>query len=326
MPVALITGINGQDASFLAELLLDNGYEVHGTTRRNSILENQCPRVAHLQKNLTVHYGDLTDSPSMVTLLNRIQPEEIYNLGAQSDVRISFEQPILTTNTNAVAVLNLLECVRATCPQAKFYQAGSSEMFGNCVDLDGYQRETSKMCPVSPYGISKLFAHNTVIYYRERFGMFACNGIFFNHESHRRGTNFVTNKVVKAAVKIKHGLQNQLALGNLNATRDWGHSKDYVKAMWLIMQQPQADDYVCATGISHSVENMVAHVFGRLNLDWQRYVVQDPMYYRDPELHNLRGDASKLQKITSWTPQYTFETMLDEMIDYWESQIACSKL
>jgi GDPmannose 4,6-dehydratase len=321
MKKALITGINGQDASYLAELLIDKGYEVHGTTRRNSILENQNPRVDHIKKKIKIHYADLTDVVSFLALVNKIKPDEIYNLGAQSDVRISFEQPLYTSNVNAISVLNLLEIIRTTCPQSKFYQAGSSEMFGNSLDPDGFQRETTKMLPVSPYGISKLFAHNTTIYYRDRYNMFACNGIFFNHESSRRGTNFVTNKVVKAAAMIKKGLISELTLGNLDATRDWGHSKDYVRAMWMIMQQDQPSDYVCATGISHSVRDMVNYVFGKLELDWTKHVICDPVLYRNPELCNLRGDSSRLRNIVKWQPEYTFETMLDEMIDYWKNSI-----
>jgi GDPmannose 4,6-dehydratase len=321
MKKALITGINGQDASYLAELLIDKGYEVHGTTRRNSVLENQNPRVDHIKSKIHIHYGDLTDSVGMLNLIDQVRPDEVYSLAAQSDVRISFEQPLYTANVNATGVLNLLETVRKICPNSKFYQAGSSEMFGNSVDPDGCQRESTQMLPVSPYGIAKLFAHNTTVYYRDRYGMFACNGIFFNHESSRRGTNFVTNKVAKTAVMIKKGLADRLMLGNLDSTRDWGHSKDYVRAMWMIMQQDQPSDYVCATGVAHSIRDMVNYVFGKLDLDWNDYVTCDTALYRNPELFNLCGDSSKLRNTVKWQPEYNFETMLDEMIEYWNAQV-----
>lgn len=321
MKKALITGINGQDASYLAEFLLSKNYEVHATTRRNSVLENQHPRVEHIKNDIRIYQGDISDTVSMINLLQQIQPDEIYNLAAQSDVKISFQNPAFTTHVNAVSVANLLESTRLICPQAKFYQASSSEMFGNSKDADGFQRESTPMLPVSPYGIAKLFAHNTGVYYRKRFGMFVCNGILFNHESPRRGTNFVTNKVVKNAVMIKAGLADSLILGNLESRRDWGHSSDYVKAMWHMMQHNEPDDFVCASGISHSVKDMVSYVFGQLDLDWTQFIKQDAMYFRDPELYYLKGDSTKLLSKTNYTPQYTFETMLDEMIAYWKTQL-----
>jgi GDPmannose 4,6-dehydratase len=246
-----------------------------------------------------------------------VQPDEIYNLGAQSHVKVSFDQPIYTASVTAIGTLNLLEAARQITPTAKIYQASSSEMFGNQFDIDGFQRETTKMIPVSPYGCSKVFAHNLCVNYRNSYNMFVSTGILFNHESPRRGSNFVTNKVVKEAVKIKKGLSTHVALGNLNAHRDWGHASDYVRAMWLILQREKPDDFVCATGISHSVLDLVEYVFGKLELDYKNYVTQDPKYFRPEELNFLKGDSSKLRNATGWSPTYTFETMLDEMIDYW---------
>jgi GDPmannose 4,6-dehydratase len=249
--------------------------------------------------------------------LQEVKPDEVYNLAAQSHVRISFDQPIYTANATGLGVLNMIEAIKLVDKSIKLYQASSSEMFGNSIDEDGFQRETTPLIPVSPYGCSKVFAYNIARNYRNSYGMFLSNGILFNHESPRRGTNFVTNKVVKAAVEIKYGLADKLALGNLNATRDWGHAKDYVEAMWMILQQDRPDDFVCATGISHSVEDLVKYVFGKLNLNWRNYVVQDEKFLRPEELNDLKGDSAKLRKVTGWKPKYTFESMLDEMIDYW---------
>jgi GDPmannose 4,6-dehydratase len=317
MKKALITGINGQDGSYLAEFLLEKGYEVFGTLKRNSVAENQTARLDKVYDKIKLFYADLTDLSSLISVIQKTQPDEIYNLAAQSHVRISFDQPIYTAQVTGVGTLNMLEAVRLIKPDAKLYQASSSEMFGNSIDVDGFQRETTAMYPVSPYGCAKVYSYNICRNYRNSYNMFISNGILFNHESPRRGTNFVTNKVVKEAVKIKLGLSKKLALGNLDATRDWGHAKDYVEAMWMILQLENPDDYVCATGISHSVKELCEYVFGKLELSYQDYVVMDEKFLRPEELNDLKGDPTKLKKHTGWEPTYTFETMLDEMIEYW---------
>ena len=290
--VALITGINGQDGSYLAEFLLDKGYDVWGTVKRNSVSETQSTRIEHLRSSnkINLEYADLTDMASLVRVLQKIQPTEVYNLAAQSHVRVSFDQPVYTANVTGIGTLNLLEAVRMICPESKIYQASSSEMFGNNIDLDGYQRETTPMNPVSPYGCAKVFSYNICRNYRNSYGMKIWNGILFNHESPRRGTNFVTNKVVKAAVRIKLGLQEELHLGNLDATRDWGHAKDYVEAMWLMLQTDDPNDYVCATGISHSVKDLCVYTFNKLGLNYEDYVKMDEKHLRPEELHDLKGD------------------------------------
>jgi GDPmannose 4,6-dehydratase len=317
MKKALITGINGQDGSYLAEFLLNKGYEVWGILKRNSVAENQTARLNDIFNQVKLEYADLTDLASLIRIISKIQPDELYNLAAQSHVRISFDQPLYTANATGIGALNVLEAVRMVSPHTKIYQASSSEMFGNSIDKDGYQRETTPMNPVSPYGCAKVFAYNISKNYRHSYNMFVSNGILFNHESPRRGTNFVTNKVCKEAVKIKLSLSNELKLGNLEATRDWGHAKDYVKAMWEILQLDKSDDFVCATGISYSVRELCDYVFSSLDLDYREYVTQDEKFLRPEELHNLKGDSSKLVKTTGWTHDYTFESMLDEMIQYW---------
>jgi GDPmannose 4,6-dehydratase len=317
---ALITGINGQDGSYLCELLLSKGYEVTGILKRNSVAENQTARIPdEVFSNIRLFYADMLDMSSLVRVLQEVKPHEIYNLAAQSHVRISFDMPIYTTHSIATGTLNLLEAIRLVCPQAKMYQASSSEMFGNTIDDDGYQRESTPLNPVSPYGCAKVYAHNICTNYRNAYGMFISNGILFNHESPRRGTNFVTNKVAKEAVRIKLGLTSELKLGNLDASRDWGHAKDYVKAMWLMLQQSKPNDFVCSTGISHTVKDLVEYVFGKLELDWKKYIKQDKKFYRSEELEYLKGDCSKAKTELNWKHEYTFETMLDEMITYWEN-------
>ncbi len=315
---AFITGINGQDGSYLAELLVEKDYEVYGIVRRNSIAEHQESRIDHLVGNgVETEYGDLLDVSSLERMIRTIQPDEIYNIAAQSHVRISMDIPQFTVQTNALGLLNVLEAYKNNCPTARFYQASSSEMFGRSVDDDGYQRETTKMEPTSPYGCTKVFGYNMVRHYRNAYKLFACNGILFNHESPRRGSNFVTNKVVKSAVRIKLGLQNKLPLGNLDAYRDWGHSKDYVKAMHMILNHTEPDDFVCATGITHSVGDMCDYVFKKLDLNYKDYVTQDPRFMRAEELKYLRGDATKLRETFGWEPEYTFETMMGEMTNHW---------
>ena len=321
MKKAFITGIAGQDGSYLAEYLLGLGYEVHGVVRRNSTPEHQSSRIEFDLKNLNIYYGDLLDISGLERLLNKIQPDEIYNLAAQSHVRISYDIPQFTVQSNALGVLNILEVYRNSCPNAKFYQASSSEMFGSSVDSDGFQRETTPFKPVSPYGCSKVFGFNIVHNYRHAYKLHASNGILFNHESPRRGSNFVTNKVVKGAVQVKKGLARNLELGNMDSYRDWGHSKDYVKAMHMIINHEIPEDFVVATGKTHSVREMTEYVFSKLGLDYREYVVQNPIFLRPEELPYLKGDCSKLKSTFNWVPEYTFESMMDEMIDFWMRKI-----
>ena len=317
MKKAFITGINGQDGSYLAEYLLELGYEVHGTVRRNSTPENQDTRIEKIHNKINTYYADLLDQGSIERLLDKIQPDEIYNIAAQSHVRISFDIPQFTVQTNALGVLNILEAYRRACPKAKFYQASSSEMFGLSVDDDNFQRETTIMNPVSPYGCSKVFGYNIVRNYRRAYKLHATNGILFNHESPRRGSNFVTNKVVKAAVRIKLGLQDKLELGNMDSYRDWGHSYDYVRAMHLMIQNDEPGDWVVSTMKTHSVREMCELVFNHLGLDYKDYVVQNPKFLRPEELPYLRGDSTKIREELGWKPTYTFKGMMEEMTDYW---------
>ncbi len=315
MKKALITGINGQDGSYLAEFLLEKGYEVHGVLKRNSVAENQTARLDDVFDKLHLYYGDLTDLSSLIGILQKVQPDEVYNLAAQSHVRISFDVPIYTATATGLGVLNVFEACRLVCPKAKIYQASSSEMFGNCIDDDGFQRETTPMRPVSPYGCAKVFGYNIARNYRHSYDMFISNGILFNHESPRRGSNFVTSKVVKGACAIKMCKQEKLALGNLDASRDWGHAKDYVEAMWMILQHDKSDDYVCSTGISHTVRDLCEYSFKALDLDYKDYIMLDEKYLRPEELEDLKGDSTKIREELGWEPRYSFEKMIDEMIE-----------
>ena len=312
---ALITGITGQDGSYLAEHLLEEGYEVHGLVRRHSLAENQSSRIQNIMTDIHTHYGDLLDSSSLSRIFKLVKPDQIYNLGAMSHVRISFDMPEFTINTNGVGSLKMLEAYKEYCPEASYYQASSSEMFGNSVDEDGYQRLTTPMVPVSPYGCAKVLAYNLTRHYRAAYSLKASNGILFNHESPRRGSNFVTSKIVKAAIEIKFGDRKTLELGNLDSYRDWGHSYDYVRAMKKIVEHPVSDDWIISTGETHTVRELCELVFNNLGLNYKDYVVQNPEYIRPEELHYLKGDNSKAVKELGWTPSYTFEELVNDMVE-----------
>ena len=315
---AFITGIAGQDGSYLSELLLEKNYDVYGIVRRNSITEHQRNRLSHLDNKIELSYGDLTDKASLDKVLSTIKPDEIYNLGAQSHVRVSFEIPQFTFETNAMGVYNILESMRHFSPKSKFYQASSSEMFGRSVAEDGFQRETTKFEPTSPYGCAKVFGYNLTKHYRIAYKLFAVNGILFNHESKRRGSNFVTTKVIKTAIRIKNNLEKKLVLGNIHSSRDWGHSKDYVKAMNLIISQKEPNDYVVATGETRSVSQLCEYVFKKLNLDLKKHLEISEKFMRPEELPYLKGDSSKIRNELKWKPEISFENLIDEMIDFWQ--------
>ena len=321
MAKALITGISGQDGSYLTEYLLELGYDVYGIVRRHSVAENQSARLVDTNHKIKTFYGDLTDELSLYRIVEEVKPDEVYNLAAMSHVRISTDMPAFTIKTNSLGVLNMLEVVRTVVPKARFYQASSSEMFGNSIEPGGMQTLTTPMHPVSPYGCSKVLGYNLIRHYRNGFKMHACNGILFNHESPRRGTNFVTNKVVKTAVQIKKGIVDKLELGNMDSCRDWGHSYDYVRGMHKIINHEVPDDFIIATGDTYSVRDMCDHVFARLDMDYKDYVVQNPKYMRPEELKYLRGDSSKIRETLGWEPTYTFASMLDEMIEHWMEKI-----
>lgn len=320
---ALIIGANGQDASYLAEFLIEKNYIVHGTIRRNSVPESQTTRIQHLHDKglITLHYADLTDPISIETVIQKLQPNEIYHLAAQSHVQISFDLPQYTLDVNGGGTLAVLEAVRRFSPHSKVYHAATSEMFGNSSDVDGFQRETTPMVPVSPYGCAKLYAHTLCRNYAQSYGIFVCSGILFNHESPRRGINFVTNKVALQAAKIHLGMADKLVLGNLDAKRDWGHAKDYIEGMWLMLQQETPDSYVLATGETRSVREMVKYVFNRVDLDANKYVQTADKYCRPEELHYLRGDATKARTVLGWNPKISFGAMMDEMVDYWVNKL-----
>jgi GDPmannose 4,6-dehydratase len=317
MKKALITGITGQDGSYLAELLLKKGYHVWGIIRRSSSFHTG--RIDHLyqdphnQPPLKLIYGDLTDGSNLSSIIADVAFDEIYNLGAQSHVRVSFDNPIYTVNTDALGTLRLLEAIRTSKKDVKFYQASSSEMYGNVVEAP--QNEKTPFYPRSPYGCAKVYSFWQTVNYREAYGLFACNGILFNHESPRRGETFVTRKITRAATRIKLGLQDKLFLGNLDAKRDWGFAADFVEAMWLILQQKKADDYVIATGETHSVREFLNEVFGYLKLDWKKFVEIDKRYLRPSEVDILQGDAGKAKKILGWQPKVKFKELARMMTD-----------
>ncbi len=314
---ALITGISGQDGSYLAELLIAEGYEVHGLIRRSSSFNTH--RLDPIYRDpheagtrLVLHYGDLSDGVSLTNLIRDLQPHEIYHLGAQSHVRVSFDIPEYTAQTTGLGTLRILEAIRASGVQTRFYQASSSEMFGAAPPP---QNEKTPFHPRSPYGAAKVFAYWITVNFREAYGLYAVNGVLFNHESARRGETFVSRKITRAVARIRAGLQDKLYLGNLDAFRDWGYAPDYVRAMWLMLQQPQADDFVIATGESHTIREFLDLAFGRVNLDWQQFVEIDPRYYRPSEVDHLRGDASKAERILGWKPTVRFPELVATMVD-----------
>jgi GDPmannose 4,6-dehydratase len=315
---ALITGITGQDGSYLAELLLDKGYEVHGLIRRSSTFGTE--RIDHLYQDrhesgarIFLHHGDLTDGSHLARLIHELEPDEVYNLAAQSHVKVSFDQPVFSVEVDALGTMNLLEAVRAANKPARFYQASSSEMFGLVQETP--QRETTPFHPRSPYGCAKVYSYWQTVNYREAYGLYACNGILFNHESPRRGETFVTRKITMAATRIKLGLQKKLYLGNLDAKRDWGFAGDYVEAMWLMLQQDEPEDFVIATGETHSVREFLEATFGYLELDWREYVEIDERYQRPSEVDLLLGDASKAREKLGWTPRVDFQGLVKMMVD-----------
>jgi GDPmannose 4,6-dehydratase len=315
---ALITGITGQDGSYLAELLLEKGYEVHGIIRRASTFNTG--RIDHLYADphingvrMFLHYGDIADSTNLIKLLYQIQPEEIYHLAAQSHVRVSFDIPEYTGDVTALSTIRILEAIRQTGVGSRFYQASSSEMFGKAREVP--QTENTPFYPRSPYGAAKVYAYWATVNYRESYDLFACNGILFNHESPRRGETFVTRKITRAIARIKAGLDKELYLGNLDAKRDWGYAKEYVEAMWLMLQQDRADDYVVATGETHSVREFLDEAFSYVGLDWQDYVKIDPKYYRPAEVDLLIGDATKARAQLGWKPKTSFKELVRLMVD-----------
>ena len=308
---AIITGITGQDGSYLAEFLLTKGYEVYGVVRRSSLEKND--RIEHIADRVRCVEGDLTDQSSLDQAIEQIQPDEIYNLAAQSFVPVSWNQPVLTADVTGLGTLRVLESIRKHSPKARFLQASSSEMFGKVVESP--QSETTRFHPRSPYGVAKVFAHHITVNYRESYGIFACSSICFNHESPRRGSEFVTRKVTQHVARIKLGLANKLKMGNLEARRDWGFAGDYVQAMWLMLQQPKAEDFVIATGETHSVQELVESAFACAGLDWKQFVEIDPKLVRPAEVDYLCGDARKARNILGWKPQVAFDQLVKMMVD-----------
>jgi GDPmannose 4,6-dehydratase len=308
---ALVTGISGQDGSYLAEFLLSKGYEVHGMKRRTST--KYSARIDHLKDQITVHEGDLLDSTSLIRLLEQIRPDEVYNLAAQSFVPVSWEQPIFTSEVTGLGVTRILDALVHVDQHVRFYQASSSEMFGKVRETP--QCETTPFHPRSPYGVAKAYGHHITVNYRESYDMFACAGILFNHESPRRGLEFVTRKIANGAARIKAGLDQELRLGNLDAKRDWGHACDYVRAMWMMLQQEKPDDFVVGTGEMHSVREFVEIAFDHLGLDWREFVVVDPKFYRLAEVDQLLADPSKARQVLGWEPTVSFQELVREMVD-----------
>lgn len=315
---ALITGISGQDGSYLSEYLLELGYEVYGIVRRLSTAEHQTYRNDHIRDKIKFFYADLLDELSLLNIINTVKPDEIYNLAAMSHVKISSDIPSFTIKVNSLGALSILEVIRQIAPNVKFYQASSSEMFGNSCDADGFQRLTTPMKPVSPYGCSKLLAYNLTCHYRTAYKLHAYNGILFNHESPRRGSNFVSNKIIKTAVQIKKGEKIKLELGNLDSKRDWGHAYDYVRAIHKIVNFEKPRDFIVATGEAYSVRDFCKITFGKLNLNYEDHVIINDKYKRPEELNYLRGDSSETKKLLNWKPTYSFEKMIDEMLNYWQ--------
>jgi len=311
MKKALITGVTGQDGSYLAEFLLEKDYKVIGMVRRTSTINFD--RITHLQDDIELAYGDLLDQVSLIAILQEHRPHEVYNLAAQSFVPTSFEQPVLTGEFTGLGVTRVLDAIRLVGKNIKFYQASSSEMFGKVVEVP--QNEKTPFYPRSPYGVAKVYGHYITVNYRESYGLFACSGILFNHGSPRRGLEFVERKVAHGAARIKLGLAEELRLGNLEAQRDWGYAGDYVEAMWLMLQQDEPDDYVIATGKTHSVGELCEVAFGYLGLDYRDYVVSDPKFYRPAEVDQLVGDASKARRVLGWEPRVSFEELIHMMVD-----------
>jgi GDPmannose 4,6-dehydratase len=321
MPTALVTGVTGQDGSYLAEFLLEQGYQVIGMVRRTSTINFD--RIKHIQDKIEIVQGDLLDQMSLISILQQHRPQEVYNLAAQSFVPTSFEQPVLTGEFTALGVTRVLDAIRIVDPAIRFYQASSSEMFGKVQEVP--QRETTPLHPRSPYGVAKVYGHWITINYRESYNIYACSGILFNHESPRRGLEFVTHKITNAVARIKLGLESELRLGNLEARRDWGYAPDYVHAMWLMLQQDQPDDYVVATGETHSVREFVEEAFSYVDLDWQEFVIEDPRFYRPAEVDLLVGDPSKAGAKLGWEPSVSFKELVRIMVDAdlkdWERRI-----
>lgn len=314
---ALITGITGQDGYYLSKLLLEKGYEVYGMLRRHNRAENELGTVTSLQRDITFDYGDLTDASSLESIVHRVKPHEVYNLAAQSHVKVSFETPVYTSQVNALGPVHLMEAVRRIVPYARFYQASTSEMFGNSIDIDGFQREVTPMYPVSPYGVAKLYAHQMVNVYRVQYNLFACSGILFNHESPMRGDLFVTKKITNFVRKMEsldwnYLTKEKLTLGNLEARRDWGHAEDYVYGMWLMLQHETPNDYVLATGITHSIKQFLSVAFGQR--DWREWVEIDQRFFRPEDVNHLKGDSSRARQVLGWKPKYNLETLVNSML------------